>query len=1105
MSLYYKTKEEIYSFITNNYNLSEEVKKKIKDGFIDGEVLYELNDDDFKNLGFTDIQIVTLKFLIDKEKKEKSIEKPSIDDLIKKLKLMGINEPSLYLNLNIEEAGLKIGQEKILKKYKEIFDLNSINKYSSSTEISNFFRDNLKISEESIEALKNFTGEFIFSMLENVIPSLKLKKEDEIKILNFTKKIKEENAQKEGKIEKISTNIEKKIKLDDMIIYEEQDKKITMKLLYDKLMVEKKNILMKNKDNPISQSNFYKLSLIEQISAKIIKIEKNLFFDFLIGKSVENKILIEPLKTKIKKNDSSFDIDIISLNQLEFIIESQKLISPKIYCKKCKKSYSCNIFSLIKHKECQDTSIYEPNKFFELKTEKEFKNFFPELNKIEFINPSDFDINFENYFNKNKDIKMNNNFVYYEDIDERNLMSTQLIELDVYGKFLVFYGFPGIGKSITALHVLKYEINHEKIKTLYIHCKHISLLNENYKYSEIKNILLYEIPFLFYDDFDSYRKCVDIIKYFKFSYSNTYFNLIDEIFSYLIEKPNKYLIVFDQYNQSIDPKEKIKNIEKRILEDKDLSAKFCFCHLLSLNNKDVKQMKIEQLLGITNDDQMIVFEVKKIICDKSFIIPKKEEIYNKLGKTIKIYNELFDIYEEDELNDYYIKKKKKIKKNLIDFYNNPNKDDELQLLGMINLMKFSIDIQYTKEEIKNLVDFIHFKYFDIQQKGDFFIVSYFYPAVEEVMKDIYYSFLFNNKNFYDKLLSYRLIKNGGLGPCFEQIIVCNLTPPDPGYNRLIPNLLINKKKTIPYFIPKITEVNIPIIKKIRLENNNIYLIDQEIFGGKSLDFIIIDCKKNEQIIYSFQASTLKDEIFKEEEIKKILKQMNAYISKNFFQNLKVNEDNLYFGYIFSKINEKKNAFNSMISTCNKNQIAYSYFVHKENIFITSKKKEIKSIYDLVYNPFNQKPFLTFKIKFPNKKRYVEIHKSQNFKIKEEIKEKIIKILKMIYHKEITIIDFQECLEKQYLIHFLYDFYFTQDTNGNSFFVIHYIDEFEVYSLDNIINNSNIYSDYLLNDNCKYDCYFIYSEGEKKKEPLYKDREKFLFEVVEPEKEKKEKI
>ena len=40
-----------------------------------------------------------------------------------------------------------------------------------------------------------------------------------------------------------------------------------------------------------------------------------------------------------------------------------------------------------------------------------------------------------------------------------------------FGKFVIYYGFPGIGKSITALHSLKYEINHENIKTLYIHCK----------------------------------------------------------------------------------------------------------------------------------------------------------------------------------------------------------------------------------------------------------------------------------------------------------------------------------------------------------------------------------------------------------------------------------------------------------------------------------------------------------------------------------------------------------------------------------------------------------------------------------------------------------
>ena len=117
----------------------------------------------------------------------------------------------------------------------------------------------------------------------------------------------------------------------------------------------------------------------------------------------------------------------------------------------------------------------------------------------------------------------------------------------------------------------------------------------------------------------------------------------------------------------------------------------------------------------------------------------------------------------------------------------------------------------------------------------------------------------------------------------------------------------------------------------------------------------------------------------------------------------------------------------------------------------------------------------------------------------EIEKNVIKILKTIYHKEITILEFQECLEKQYIFYFNYDFYFTQDNKGNSFIVICSNDKFNVYSLDNIINNNNSYRDYLLDDKCLYDCYFIYSEGENKKEPLYTKREKLLSELkVSPE-------
>ena len=45
--------------------------------------------------------------------------------------------------------------------------------------------------------------------------------------------------------------------------------------------------------------------------------------------------------------------------------------------------------------------------------------------------------------------------------------------------------------------------------------------------------------------------------------------------------------------------------------------------------------------------------------------------------------------------------------------------------------------------------------------------------------------------------------------------------------------------------------------KIKLENNIIYLIEQEVFGGKSIDFIIIKFTGKKQIIYAISNINIK--------------------------------------------------------------------------------------------------------------------------------------------------------------------------------------------------------------------------------------------------------
>ena len=53
---------------------------------------------------------------------------------------------------------------------------------------------------------------------------------------------------------------------------------------------------------------------------------------------------------------------------------------------------------------------------------------------------------------------------------------------------------------------------------------------------------------------------------------------------------------------------------------------------------------------------------------------------------------------------------------------------------------------------------------------------------------------------------------------------------------------------------------------------------------------------------------------------------------NYFKNLKISKDNVYFGYIFSLINEKKPLFKTMIDKCKERNIPYSFYSIKKKEF-----------------------------------------------------------------------------------------------------------------------------------------------------------------------------
>ena len=1079
MSLYDKTIEELSSYMERLFQISKEVKQKIINECIDGEVLIEFNSQDYKIFELNPFLEETLKIIVNSVKNDKKEIK--MEEIIKKLNSFGIKQPEDYLNKDLEKLELKIGQKIMLKKYVNLINSKPININSSYEDISKYFKEKLQISDESINKLKGINGALFLELGENIFKVLDIKEEDKNKLMKFIISQNSEKIDKTQEEENIS-DIEKKTKLEQMIIYESNNIKISIDTLYEKMESDLSNIMKQNKENKLSKHNPYYLELNEEIKVNINKIYNSIVFDFSIGNLFAKHILMTPIKGKININNSLLDIDIISYKQLNFIIDENKIIKPCIECSKCKDKCLLSYVFLINHSKCNSILIYETMKVIELSTEKEFNEFFPKL-ETRFNTPLKFEINFSDYFNNKKMIKETKPFTYYTELDNRKALEEYFTNDESFGKYFIFFGFPGIGKSIGVIYTLKYIIDHKEYKTLYIHCKHLYLLSKAYNWERIKKIFLSEIPYLFYNDFLYYRKCVDTIKRFKFSYKNTYIDLIEVIFNLLENKNGKYIIVFDQYNKFSDPENKIYDLIMKILNNRSICKKFAFFSFMSLNNKDVKEIKIEKILNINqveNKEEKIDIEEINYIFEEKYSNNKKQKIFEKVGKTIKNYNELLDIKEKN-LKEYYQKKKDTLKYKLIEFYNKECAD-KLSFYGMSKLMKISVGIPYDEEEIKKLFQYINFKYFEIKKIDDHYEIFYLSPIVEEALKEIYYSFVYDNQHVYEKLLNFNLIKGGGKGCCFEQIVENILTPSHKTGNYIIPNLIIGKKETIPQFLPKNNEVNIPFMdEEINLKHKT-YLIEQEIFGGKAVDFIIIEPQKTEHIIYAFQVSILKEKIFDEEQIKNILIKMSEYI-KNFIKNIKVRKENLYFGYIFSLINEKKPDFNSMINACKKNKIPYSFLDLKVNKFLNNEKKPVNSIYEMTFNPYGISPITSINKDNLPIKRINFVKKVPSFAMTKEIKDKIFQILKDVHNKNIIDIDYQLSLNKLYLNSYNFDFFYTV-YEEIPLIVIITPNKYIIYKL---LENQyfNAFSS-LVNDEYLFDCYFIQFEGEEKKQPIYSD-------------------
>ena len=288
MSLFNKSKHEIVQYFDKNFSINEKTRNIIINECIDGEVLFEMMDEDFNYLNLNSLDTQNIKNEIEEEKKTLKDEKE--DKLIYKLISLGIKDPIEYIFSNYYEQNLKIGVKILLQKLKNKLS-HIINEKTSKKDIFDFLENKLKISKESRNLLEGLKINYIFKLIENELNEFDINKNDKNKLKNYINyiKINHENIIKEiwlkkDKIE-IDNDIETKMKLEEMIIYKSDDNKkvITMEDFYKKLEGAKDILFNYKTKKTFSEQDPYHLILDEGIIAKIINKPYSSSFDFSIG------------------------------------------------------------------------------------------------------------------------------------------------------------------------------------------------------------------------------------------------------------------------------------------------------------------------------------------------------------------------------------------------------------------------------------------------------------------------------------------------------------------------------------------------------------------------------------------------------------------------------------------------------------------------------------------------------------------------------------------------------------------------------------------------------------------------------------------------------
>ena len=249
------SKEDVADYFFKKLKLKEDIKNNLIKEDISGDVLYDLDDTDFKNLGLKLGPLKKVKtFLKDNQDKfkEKQInEKITSNSSCEEVESFFKNCLNFSGNLNnlngkglielnsdgIKNLGLNIGQYKKLIKYINYFKTLKVeeseeteiilSKQSTEEEVAKYFKEKLNFSSETIENL-SLDGETLFCLVESEIDEIEeMKEEDKLKLKNLLKELKgdsqltekpEIKITKESQKEEVNQFLKEQLKLSEKAI-----------------------------------------------------------------------------------------------------------------------------------------------------------------------------------------------------------------------------------------------------------------------------------------------------------------------------------------------------------------------------------------------------------------------------------------------------------------------------------------------------------------------------------------------------------------------------------------------------------------------------------------------------------------------------------------------------------------------------------------------------------------------------------------------------------------------------------------------------------------------------------------------------------------------